>query len=59
MPLEHGQPREVAQSDIYRELCCLMRLSLERGMHLGSAPTESRCDVLHDALQGVNVVFDA
>jgi hypothetical protein len=26
---------------------------------LGSAPTESRCHVLHDALQGVSVVFNA
>jgi hypothetical protein len=52
---------KVAQPDIYQEpkaVGSLMRLSRERGRPPGSAPAESWCDVLHDALQGVSVVFD-
>jgi hypothetical protein len=61
VPLEHGKPRGVAQPDIYQELKAIGpfdEAGPQRGRPLGSAPTESRCDVLDDALQGVSVVFD-
>jgi len=62
MALEHGKARGVAQPDIYLDLTAVGFLDeavpRTRATPLPSAPTESRCDMLHDAPQGVGVVFD-